>query len=258
MLEGLLEDVRQDIETLRVHPDLLFTMQLLARIESKKPEPNLSFVQEIHQTVWDGRKSKLGPRHALSLVSEFELAATYRELGDLEKAQATFERVVKERAKLLGTEHPDTLAARHEFLVMEYTLGRKIDITALEKILKSREWQLGRCHPDSLQSLLWIFGIQLLLEKETEAFATADKLLGRLREECVRNQRLVESLQTAEKVALFYEDQGYHQRSAEIFRNIFETIKDAEANADKSLDLASLQISAAKYLDSVKGKAVQA
>ena len=74
----------------------------------------------------------------------------------------------------------------------------------------------------------------------------------------MRNQRLVESLQTAEKVALFYEDQGYHQRSAEIFRNILETIKDAEANADKSLDLASLQISAAKYLDSVKGKAVQA
>ena len=181
MLQDLLDNIAQDIETLRVHPDLLFTMQLLARIESKKPIPDWDLVQKIHETVWAGRKSKLPPKHALSLVSEFELAATYRELGDLEKAQQTFGRVARERTELLGMEHPDTLAARHEALVMEFTLGRKIDITELESILKLREWQLGRCHPDALQSLLWIFGIQLLLGEEIRAFTTAENLLNRLR-----------------------------------------------------------------------------
>ncbi|KAH9206424.1 hypothetical protein DL95DRAFT_396949 [Leptodontidium sp. 2 PMI_412] len=256
MLRGLLKDVRQDIETLRVHPDLLFTLQLLAKIESKKPESDLSLVQEIHQTVWEGRKSKLGPTHALSLVSEFELAATFRDLGDLKRSQETFERVAKERSKLLGAEHPDTLAARHESLVMEYTIGEKIEIAELESILKLREWQLGRCHPDALQSLLWLFGIQLLLGKETES-ETADKLLSRLREDPVRNQRLVESLRTTEKVARFYEAQGHLERSAEIFCDILETTNGAGPNIDESLDLSSLRIASTKKLDEINGKSVQ-
>jgi hypothetical protein len=258
MLQDLLDNIAQDIATLRVHPDLLFTMQLLARIESKKPIPDWNLVQKIHETVWAGRKSKLPPKHALSLVSEFELAATYRELGDLEKAQQTFGRVARERTKLLGPEHPDTLAARHEALVMEFTLGRKIDIIELESILELREWQLGRCHPDALQSLLWIFGIQLLLGKETQAFDTAEKLLNRLRDGCVRNQRLVESLQMEEKVALFYAAQGHSEPSTKIFRNILETIKGAEINADESLNLAFLRISVSENLGSAKGKAIQA
>jgi hypothetical protein len=65
-----------------------------------------------------------------------------------------FELAAKEISKLLGTEHPDTLAAQYEDLVMKYTLGQMVDVADLESILKLRELQFGRCHTDSHQSLL--------------------------------------------------------------------------------------------------------
>jgi len=245
-----------DVTTLRVHPNLLFSLQLLAKIESKKTVPDLELVQQIQQAVWDRRKDqrRLGPTHALSLASEFELATTYREKGDLQKALEEFEVVAKERSKLLGTEHPDTLAARHEALVMKYTLGQKVNVGDLEPILKLREWQLGRCHPDTHQSLLWIFAIQLLQGKDAEAYETADKLLDRLSEPAVRRERLIESLQTAEKVALFYKGQEHFGRSARVFSDILRATEDSEATADKSLDLETLRSCASNNLEIVKEK----
>ncbi|KAL5319124.1 hypothetical protein ACEPPN_012173 [Leptodophora sp. 'Broadleaf-Isolate-01'] len=255
MLEQLRNDVRNGITTLRVHPDLLFSMQLLAKVESKKAVPNLELVQDIQQIVWDRRMAKLHPTHALSLVSEFELATTYREKGQLQKALETFDSVAKERSKLLGTRHPDTLAARHETLVMKYTLGQKIDVDDLESILRLREWQLGRCHPDTHQSLLWIFAIQLLQAKEEKAFKTADKLLHSLSQPAVRRERLVESLQVAEKVALFYMGQEHYGRSTIIFRDILQTAGNSNATLDKSLSLDALQRCASESLVEAKEKA---
>jgi hypothetical protein len=40
MLAELLRDVTDDVTTLRVHPDLLFSLQFLAKIESKKTMPD--------------------------------------------------------------------------------------------------------------------------------------------------------------------------------------------------------------------------
>jgi tetratricopeptide (TPR) repeat protein len=250
LLPGLLDDVKEDISTLRVHPDLLFSMQLLAKIESKKPVPNLDLVQDIQQIIWDRRKSMLKQTRetALSLTSEFELAITFREKGDLEKALAKFERVSRERSRLLGTQHPETLAARHEALVTKYTLGEKVDVGDLERILNLREWQLGRSHPDTCQSLLWIFAILLLQEKDAQAIATADKLLERLSQPAIRRQRLVESLKVAEKVAIFYKGQAHYGKSAKIFSDILKITENSKATSDIAFNLEALRVSASENL----------
>jgi hypothetical protein len=258
LLPGLLDDVKDNISTLRVHPDLLFSMQLLAKIESKKPAPDLDLVQDIQQIVCDRRKSVLKQTRetALSLTSEFELAITFREKEDLESALPKFQRVSWGRSRLLGTQHPETLTARHEALVTKYLLGLEVDISDLERILRLREWQLGRSHPDTSQSLLWIFAIKLLQEKDAEAIAIADKLLERLSQPDVRRERLVESLQIAKRVAEFYKGQEHYGKSARVLGDILEVTENSKATSDIAFNLEELRLSAAESFEFVKMKAL--
>jgi len=253
-LRGLLQDLKDD-KSLQMHPDLLSTLQVLAKAESKKPNPDLDLVKDIMETVLGRRVDKLGSLQASTLTSEFELAAVYRDKGDLQEARDTMERVSGARKKLLGVTHPDTLAARYELLVMTYTLGSAAHDSESEDILKLRRWKLGRHHPDTLQSLLLIFAIQLLEREYTKAHKTADEILSSLRHKSVRSERLVESLQMEERVALFYAGQEHFEPSVKIFRAMLQTIRDSAASADKSLNLDSHKLNAINKLGVIKEQA---
>lgn len=67
-------------------------------------------------------------------------------------------------------------------------------------------------------SIVTFFAIQLLQGKDAEAYKTADQLLDRLSQPAVRRERLVKSLQTAEKVTLFYKGQEHFGKSARVKR----------------------------------------
>ncbi len=54
-------------------------------------------------------KAKLGPDHPNTLTVMFNLAAIYRDAGQLEKALPLVEETLKLRKAKLGPEHPDTL-----------------------------------------------------------------------------------------------------------------------------------------------------
>ncbi|WP_317796017.1 tetratricopeptide repeat protein [Actinoplanes sichuanensis] len=80
--------------------------------------------------------------------------ATYRQhQGQTGKAIAQFESVLADRCRLLGGDHPDTLASRHS-LAFAYLAAGRLDaaITALEGVVADRRRLLGDDHPDTLTS----------------------------------------------------------------------------------------------------------
>jgi hypothetical protein len=213
----------------------------LAEIEAKMPEPDLNFVQEILRTIWEARVKKLGEGHVLTLSAEFELASTYRDMNNLELAARTFEHVASLRRQHLGDTHPDTLAAQHECMVMNFTFGKIVAPKDIEAIFKSRERQLGRNHPDTLQSLMWTFAIQLI-QKHATAYSTANDLLERLNLASVRSQRLVETLHTEERVALFCAGQQQFEKSRDILRGMEATLAGLDIDSKKKTAVIDLQL----------------
>ena len=63
------------------------------------------------------------------------------------------ERLVADQERVLGPDHPDTLAARNNLAVAYQDAGRTAEaITLHEQTLAARERVLGPDHPDTLTS----------------------------------------------------------------------------------------------------------
>jgi tetratricopeptide (TPR) repeat protein len=238
-IDGLLEDILNDTESLRVHPELLVSLQVLAKIESKMPTPNFKFAEKILTIIWGATSKRLGKEHALTLSVEFDLASTYRDMKELELAADMFNRVASVRKLRLGETHPETLAARHECMIMDFTFGKLVPDDDIVVILNLREGQLGRNHPDTLHSLMWAFAIRLVQNHDT-ASSTAKDLLERLNNDCVRTQRLVESLRTEERIALVYIGQEQFDEGEKVLLGTQSTID--SLNEELQAQLAVIEV----------------
>ena len=81
------------------------------------------------EKVYTLRCKILGEEHPDTLTTLNNLATTYYQLGDLEKAAEMFEKVYSLFCKILGEEHPDTLSVQNN---LAYILG----MLFLNKFLK--------------------------------------------------------------------------------------------------------------------------
>ena len=81
------------------------------------------------------------------------LAGAYQAAGDLGRAIPLFEQALADRQRVLGEDHPDTLASRNNLAVAYQAagdLGRAIPLH--EQALADRQRVLGDDHPDTLTS----------------------------------------------------------------------------------------------------------
>jgi tetratricopeptide (TPR) repeat protein len=76
----------------------------------------------------------------------------YRQ-GKLPEAEASYQALITDREELLGTNHPDTLDARHS-LARVLLADNKIEVAraTLEDVLTRRQCTLGCEHPDTIES----------------------------------------------------------------------------------------------------------
>ena len=71
--------------------------------------------------------------------------------GDHHRSTTLGERLVADRERLLGPEHPDTLSARANLASSYWSAGRTADAIAIgEQVLADSERLLGPEHPDTL------------------------------------------------------------------------------------------------------------
>lgn len=197
------------------HPDLLYSLEVLAQITSRT---DLSLALEQLELVLSlreapGNKEERSSDRYTTEKTRFDVILMKRELGT---ADYTYEHAEKDLGELtktlqiiLGPYHPDTAAAKSELFLTRAILGRepRHALTQLGALKRQQKLEVGRAHPDTLRTRLAILVVQLLLGN-AQATTTCRSLLEALRVPEVRNQRLVEALTMEERIAVLYANQG--------------------------------------------------
>jgi non-specific serine/threonine protein kinase/serine/threonine-protein kinase len=81
------------------------------------------------------------------------LARSYYGLGLYKPAQSLLEQVIADRRRLLGHDHPATLAAQHDLALAYKRLGDERAPGLARRTYEARERTLGRDHEDTITSL---------------------------------------------------------------------------------------------------------
>ncbi|KAK0463287.1 hypothetical protein IW261DRAFT_1408475 [Armillaria novae-zelandiae] len=153
-----------------------------------------------------------GKYHHNTLIAMGNLAATYRQQRQLQKAEALEEETLKLRKKVLGELHPDTLKAMGNLAETYWEQGQLQKAEALEEeTLKLRKKVLGELHPDTLEAmgnLAATYAQQGQLQKaealEKETLKLRKKVLGELHPD---------TLEAMGNLAATYAQQGQLQKA---------------------------------------------
>jgi len=165
------------------------------------------------------------------------LGTTYWYLGDYPQAIRKLERAVALREATLGSEHPDTLAARNNLAATYRSAGRMADALRLrEQTLKQQEAKLGPDHPDTLHSRDNPAGAYLEAGRAAEAIRLHEQTLKQ--REAKLGPDHPKTLTSRNNLAQAYRAAG---RTAEAIRLHEQTLKQMEAKlgADHPDTLAS-------------------
>lgn len=237
-IRGVLSRIHHGTEYFRAYADILFSLEVFAKIESTSADPDAGLVLQILQTIYQRRSQDLGKNHPLTLTAEFEVGLANREYGgDLEEAEALFALVYKTRQEILGGRHPETLTARQEQLLTLFALGKATpDLEALRAILYLQELGLDKRHPIALRALMAVFGVQLIMGSEA-SHVTAGEIFKRLRHPEIRKQRFVESLAMEEQIGILYEgllsdDPGLTEHCRMVWSSIIRAVDEAKVEDD--------------------------
>ncbi|KAI1766897.1 hypothetical protein GGR53DRAFT_528127 [Hypoxylon sp. FL1150] len=190
LLEELSGCVMNEPES-RLHPDLIYSFQLLAEIEVKKHRTyglggDLGTAEHILQFLV-ARQSSLGDSTSLLRTSlDYDLAIVLRERhltgsNPSHDFIGILDGVVQNRKKLFGEDHPDTLRASRELLrskfmrdIAEVSGGQEekkeewqMFLSTWEAIWASLEARYGPQFPQTLYSRLWYLIASTALGRST-------------------------------------------------------------------------------------------
>ncbi|KAI1780622.1 hypothetical protein F4818DRAFT_12182 [Hypoxylon cercidicola] len=211
----------------RLHPDLIYSLQLLAEIELRKHrirglEGNLDIAEQILRFLVESLTSADGSTSVLKTTVYYDLAIILREryaTGSHVYFEfiEILEQVVQDRKRLLGEDHPDTLQGCRELLRsnlvrtyreeknLENSDGSRGFLSTSKNIWTSLESRYGSQFPQTLHSRLWyfysssVFGYFQGQEMEEEVLA-----IGRiLSNPQLVSERLIESISMRNHLAEF-------------------------------------------------------
>ncbi|KAJ9133130.1 hypothetical protein NKR23_g10924 [Pleurostoma richardsiae] len=192
-----------------IHPDIVYTLELWARVEATKPSAKRELVLEVQQAVLEVRTTSLGDTSIATLQAALELANTLREDPQtLELAKSRYEHITSMgEASDLDGRHPLVLSARQVLHLAHLSGGIEDEADKLVAILEAQRLRLGSLHPETLQSRLITFAVVSFSDRE-QAAKIADEILAALRDNALRSQRFFEAVLLGEKLALVYDKLG--------------------------------------------------
>jgi tetratricopeptide (TPR) repeat protein len=182
--------------------------------------------------------------------SSMNLANTFRNLGDYEKAEKLYEQVMQLRLAQFGASHSDTLHAL-EGLAMMHSLQEKYEEAGKEfrQILKEREKFLGNSHADTLPVIETFADMQRRQGGYDEAEALfARVLIARI----AANERShLLTLQCAESLAIVYRHHGRCDDSVRLYKFLLRGLEETLGDEHPRYLNASLNISIAFVLSKI-------
>jgi eukaryotic-like serine/threonine-protein kinase len=190
-----------------------------------KPDPDLKVRTALDRAA-SGIAGKFDKQPLVEASIRQTIGNTYLDLGIYPEAQRQIERSLELRRRLLGEEHPDTLAALETLGVLYRHQGKAAQAeTVLTKVLDVQRRVLGEDHPATLESA---YALALLYEDQ-EKFARAEPLLTKALDGQRRTlgEKHPSTALTMNKLAEVYKEEGkfapaesLHTRALEIQRSI--------------------------------------
>jgi eukaryotic-like serine/threonine-protein kinase len=152
------------------------------------------------------------------------MGKVYANLGLYRKATPILEQSVATRRRLLGEEHPDTLATMQDLAVLYVNSGRRPEAEKLyDRVLEIRRRLLGDEHPDTLyvmSGLAFLYRIQGRFEESEKL--SRQVLEARRR---VLGKEHIDTLQSEVDLAgLYYAERRYPESEA-LYRPAIETLQ---------------------------------
>ena len=149
------------------------------------------------------------------------IADTYLDLGLYSQAQEQAERALDLRRRVLGGEHPDTLASMHSVALIEWYRGdyARAD-TLFTKVLEVREHVLGEEHADTLSAMNDLALVNWYRGEYARAKPLFTKTLELRRR--VLGQEHPSTLSTMNDLAGLYVHEGDYGGAETLFRQLVE------------------------------------
>lgn len=257
LVEGLQHKSNQPSKYI-LHPDLLYSLEVLAHITSRT---NLALaVQrlEIVLALREGSQAELASDKHTTEKTRLDAVLMKRELGvsnyTYPQAESDLALLAETLQGILGPYHPDTVVAKSELLLTRAILGRdpRVSLTELSALKRQQKVEIGKSHPDTLRTRLAILVVQLLLGDAQAAAMTCRGLLEALRAPEVRSQRLVEVLTMEERVAVLYANQGRFTECREILDGMVAELENKLAPQVRELGLDDLVVRVKDLLGKIR------
>ncbi|KAJ8609918.1 hypothetical protein MRB53_038856 [Persea americana] len=171
------------------HPHTLTSMNNLAW--TYREQGRLAEAEVLQVEVLEISKRVVGAEHPNTLTSMGNLASTHRGQGRLAEAEALQLEVLDIMKRTIGTEHPDTLTSMNNlaatyFSQREFKQAQELMSVCVEVRIR----RLGASHPSTRESVLWLEGIQIAMDKsEKEEVITTTKNLDTAFDDQSRDKR---------------------------------------------------------------------
>ncbi|KAI1504746.1 hypothetical protein F5X99DRAFT_432516 [Biscogniauxia marginata] len=120
------EYVEKNPDKTRIHPRILFTMEVIAWVELQNSQSDEGLVHRILWVVLSQKLRTLGHQHMSTLSSAYDFAELYAasdKKDSIYSAKFWFTYVYCQRATILGFGHPETISARRELTSMNCVLN---------------------------------------------------------------------------------------------------------------------------------------
>ncbi|GAA4263875.1 tetratricopeptide repeat protein [Dactylosporangium darangshiense] len=147
-------------------------------------------------------------------------AATYRQFqGQIAEAVAAFEQLLIDRRRVLGEDHPDTLATRNNLAAAYQEAGRVPEaVAAFEQLLPDLRRVLGEDHPDTLAARNNLAYVYRDTGRVAEAVAAFEQLLLDFRR--VLGEDHPDTLTTRNNLAAAYRTAGRVAEAVAVFEQL--------------------------------------
>ena len=194
--------------------------------------------------VYNARKEILGETHPDTLASLNNLANSYSDLGDYNKALELKNAVYNARKEILGETHPDTLASLNNLANSYSDLGDYNKACKLQNAVYNASKEiLGETHPDTLASLNNLTNSYSYLGDYNKAYKLQNAVYNARKE--ILGETHPDTLTSLNNLAIFYSYLGDYNKACELQNAVYNVCKEilGENHPDTLLVLSNLLVS---------------
>ena len=194
--------------------------------------------------VYNARKEILGEKHPDTLASLNNLANSYSDLGDYNKALELKNAVYNARKEILGEKHPDTLASLNNLANSYSDLGDYNKACKLQNAVYNASKEiLGETHPDTLASLNNLTNSYSYLGDYNKAYKLQNAVYNARKE--ILGETHPDTLTSLNNLAIFYSYLGDYNKACELQNAVYNVCKEilGENHPDTLLVLSNLLVS---------------